>query len=531
MKRPAMAALGVTWAILAVVFGLCLSRNDGAFVYAVDDAYIHLAIAKNLARYGVYGVTPHETAMASSSIAWPWLLAGIRKLTGAGELVPLLLNVAAASALVLVVARSLAAMALAGTRLFAATILVVLLVPVCPLVFVGMEHTLHVLLVLLLVHEIVREDRSPSSGARLLVLASLALAATSVRYETIFVLAAVAFVQLCRDGRRAVGPLLACAAGSAVPVVLQGLWSRAHGGWFFPTSVLLKRTPLDPGTLHAILYQRLVENPHLLGVLVLLSLAYVRRRDAWIAIAFLTAILHTAFAQIGWFYRYEAYFLTLALVPLAAVGVRWLASFASLLRKERLLLVPLLLGTLPLTVRGLGSLRATPIASGNIRDQQATVASFLRETALLGSPPFAPPGQPLSVAVNDVGAVAYLTDAKLTDLMGLASPKVARMKRLRIDHGLDRAQLESLARDDGFTMAIVYEDWFAGAIPPAWRAVERWKIKDNRVCAKDTVTFYAMQESTAAALRDRLDGFARNGRLPARVERQRTPTSPVVVEE
>jgi hypothetical protein len=510
MKRPAMAALGFTWAVLAVVLGLCLLRNDGAFVYAVDDAYIHLAIAKNLAVHGVYGVTPHETAMASSSIAWPWLLAAIREVSGAGELVPLVLNAVAASALVLFVARALAARALDGTPLFAATVLVVLLVPVCPLVFVGMEHTLHVVLVLVLVGEIVRQDVGPPSKTRLLVLAVLALAATAVRYETSFVLGAIAVVLLRRDGRRAVLPLVACAAGAAVPVLVQGMWSRAHGGWFFPTSVLLKRTPLDPGTLHAIFYQRLVENPHLLGVLVLLALAYARQRDVWIAIAFLTAILHTAFAQLGWFYRYEAYFLTLALVPLAAIGVPLVASLA---RKERLLLVPLILGTLPLTVRGLGSLRATPMASGNIRDQQVTVASFLRDTSTAIEPP--------RVAVNDVGAIAYLTDAKLTDLMGLATPKVARMKSLRIDRGLDRAQLEALETEDRFTMAIVYDDWFAGAIPPEWRAVERWKIKDNRVCAKDTVTFYATHASTAGALRDGLDTFVRHGRLPLRVERQR----------
>ena len=513
MKRPAMAALGVTWAMLAVVFGLCLARNEGAFVYAVDDAYIHLAIAKNLALHGVYGVTPYETAMASSSIAWPWLLAGIRKLTGAGELVPLALNVLAASALVLLVARSLAAMALGGTRLFVATMLVVLLVPVCPLVFVGMEHTLHVVLVLLLVHELVREETSPTP-TRLLTLGALALAAAAVRYETAFVLVAAGLVLLFRDGRRASLPLLACAVGAAIPIALQGMWSRAHGGWFFPTSVLLKRTAVDPGTLHAIVYQRLVENPHLLGVLVLLALAYVRRKDTWIAIAFVTALLHTAFAQLGWFYRYEAYFLALALVPLAAAGVRWLGALG---RKERMLLVPLVLGTLPLTVRGLGSLRATPMASGNIRDQQVTVASFLRGTS--------PPGEPTRVAVNDVGAVAYLTDARLTDLMGLATPKVARMKTLRIDHGLDRAQLEALAQDDGFTLAIVYADWFTGVIPPAWRAVERWKIRDNRVCAKDTVTFYATQASAADVLRERLDAFARNGRLPARVERERLERS------
>jgi hypothetical protein len=35
-----------------------LRQTNGHFVYSLDDPYIHLAVAKNLARHGVWGVAP-----------------------------------------------------------------------------------------------------------------------------------------------------------------------------------------------------------------------------------------------------------------------------------------------------------------------------------------------------------------------------------------------------------------------------------------------------------------------------------------
>jgi hypothetical protein len=44
------------------------------FSYALDDAYIHLALAQNIA-HGTYGINPGETTSPSSSVIWPFLLA------------------------------------------------------------------------------------------------------------------------------------------------------------------------------------------------------------------------------------------------------------------------------------------------------------------------------------------------------------------------------------------------------------------------------------------------------------------------
>ena len=55
-------------ALIAEVF-----VKTGHFVYPLDDAYIHLALAEQLA-HGQYGTNPGEFSSPSSSLLWPFLL-------------------------------------------------------------------------------------------------------------------------------------------------------------------------------------------------------------------------------------------------------------------------------------------------------------------------------------------------------------------------------------------------------------------------------------------------------------------------
>ena len=360
--RSVFAPLGVLWALLGAIYVACLTRTGGTFTYAVDDAYIHLAIAKNMADHGVYGVTPYEFNAASSSIAWPPLLAGIRRVFGPGELAPLVLNVASASALVAVAGHALQREG-AGKRLvFAMCLSIVLFVPLVPLVFVGMEHTLHALLVLLLAIEGARTLSGDSP--RPLALALLAAAAVSVRYESLFVLAPlVGFLALRRKWGLALGIL---AAGCA-PMIAEGAFSLGHGAFFFPTSVLLKRADVELSTTPLVVYRKLVENPHVLVLLALLGAAFgvrARRVDPWekrqvlLALGAMTMLLQVIFAQLGWMYRYEAYAMALGIFAL------WIAYWDRL-RELRPLALGLAVATLPIVGRGLGAIKTTVLASGN----------------------------------------------------------------------------------------------------------------------------------------------------------------------
>src|SRR5688500_1729549 len=60
--------------LTAIELVVILLLNEGQFVYTLDDPYIHLALAENIAR-GHYGVNHSEYSAPSSSILWPFLLA------------------------------------------------------------------------------------------------------------------------------------------------------------------------------------------------------------------------------------------------------------------------------------------------------------------------------------------------------------------------------------------------------------------------------------------------------------------------
>src|SRR5258708_2928117 len=79
-----------------------LNHNQGVFSYPLDDSYIHLAVAKNLAQSGVWGISGHEFASAASSILFPLLLAVIFKIFGVYTILPFVINFCAAIIFIIV---------------------------------------------------------------------------------------------------------------------------------------------------------------------------------------------------------------------------------------------------------------------------------------------------------------------------------------------------------------------------------------------------------------------------------------------
>jgi len=87
----------LAWAIgTAAVIGASIVACGGVLIYAIDDPYIHLAIAENILR-GTYGVNLSESSSGSSSIVYPLLMA-IFEGAGAGRWGPLFVNLAAMAA-------------------------------------------------------------------------------------------------------------------------------------------------------------------------------------------------------------------------------------------------------------------------------------------------------------------------------------------------------------------------------------------------------------------------------------------------
>jgi hypothetical protein len=154
-------------------------------------------------------------------------------------------------------------------------------------------------------------------------------------------------------------------------------------------------------------------------------------------------------------------------------------------------------------VRGVRGTFEVPRAARDIYQQQIQTARFVSQYY---------DGQ--SIALNDIGAVAFFTNARCLDLVGLASRDVLALK---LRGRLDSRAIEQLGREHGVRLAIVYERWFSGrtALPPSWTIVGRWKIPERLVSADDTVAICAVGDGEQTSLRDHLRAFAPS--LPAGV--------------
>src|SRR4051794_15575749 len=204
------------WPFVAVAIGFLaahaaltaamIGATGGHLVYPLDDTYIQMAIAKNLAAHAVWGVTRFEFAGAGSSPLWPLLLAGLDRVTGLGARLPLAANVGAG---LLVIAAGYAVLrrhisSQAGQA--AALGLVVIAAPLPALALIGMEHTLQCAAALATTAAGAAWCGAPRAGGRRLGIAVALLGATLVasRYEgATVVLALVVVIGVMRGWRPA----------------------------------------------------------------------------------------------------------------------------------------------------------------------------------------------------------------------------------------------------------------------------------------------------------------------------------------
>jgi hypothetical protein len=508
---PLLAA-GALLVLMVWNLGELVVELTGQFVYALDDPYIHMAMARNLAEHGVWGVTRHGFTSSSSSPLWTLLLAADYALQGANEAAPLWLNLLAALGLLALAWRVLEVAGLRPGESLLVLAAVVLLTPLPSLVLIGMEHTLHALLSLAflacLSGLVLRRWQVPA-----LAICGALLAVS--RYEGAFLaLVGCGVLVLQRRPRAA----LAVAASAFAPLVLFGVLSLAKGWNFVPNSVLLKSLG-ESGTLQAQLahfvtkgFQGLSSSAHLLlllllalGLLLLLQHADRLPREGerdWSASSLVGAyacciLPHLQLARSGSLSRYEAYLVACGVVVLAAVLARlrerW-GPMLSQLRSSALVVAMAAVVLLPLGARGASILLQTAQASRNIHEQQHQMALFLAR--------YYPGG---SVALNDIGWPSWAVDMHLLDLWGLASMEVATARRAN-RYGPE--ELHRLVDAHGVQVVIVYEHWFRGRIPPQWTKVAQWTLPNNVAVGGPTVSFFAPRPEQAEVLERQVREFS-----------------------
>jgi len=533
---PLLAALGWLWSAVAIVLAFSLRNNQGHLIYALDDPYIHMAMAKNFAQHGVWGVTRYEFSSSSSSPLWTLLISTAYLLFQVNDLAPFVLNFILSALAVGVVYVLLKGEHFDPPLTFISLVLVAFLTPLPALIFTGVEHILHTILVLLFVPAAANilsdgPGAAPTAGLRgsgqsnrwpsKILLLACALFLPLTRYESLFLLGMASLLFLFR---KRVVEALALGATGLLPVIAYG-WLSVSQGWFWlPNSVLLKgdAPTLSLAGIGKFVFhfgEKLTQNPH---ILILLSLALIvfilgskRNKDFWqrknvlLALFCSATLLHLLFASTGWFYRYEAYLVALGLLVIP-IGAResWPEKFSfvwdrGLIPRYGATVLLVLVVSLPLVGRGLVSFFRIPQATHNIYEQQYQMGLFLKN--------FYPNK---SIAANDIGAINYLADVHCLDLMGLANREVAQLKRAG---AYDTQPISNLAQQRGVEVAIVYDRWFEGptGLPSQWVKVGEWTIPHNVVCAEETVAFYAVAPSEADHLIENLRAFS--PRLPSDV--------------
>ncbi len=523
MRRhwPLAAALGVFWAT-TVTLALAIRVRTGDFTYVVDDAYIHMAVARNLAQHGTWGVTPDVFASTSSSPLWTVILA-TAFLPGVAELTPLILALLSGSGLLVILHVSWLRVIphdeplWSNRRLAEAGLLVavVFLAPMASVALTGMEHLLHAALAVAFVGLVAAQlarPRLPWSHPLSWLPVAIAPLAMMARYETMFLVGWAGLLLLIR--RR---PVRAAVLGVAafLPVALYAAWSMSKGWFWAPSPILLKANEssinalFDPVVFVVSFYVKAIATPTRvvpLVILVLLTLALRQRRHPWweprqtAMVMFAgAALMHVQFARLGTIFRYDAYLVILAIWVLGLVALR--LREAPNRRAVFAVAVAALILAAPSIERAAIGHPATVVAGGNIHDQQVQMAHFIN----------AYDGE-ATVAINDIGAVAFFTDATILDTVGLATLDVAQARRAGT---FDTQWLEDYADQHAVDFAIIYPQWLEpyGGVPSSWTHVGSWTVKDNIIASFDTVHFYAIRDSPTD-LRTALEAFP----LPANVE-------------
>ena len=506
MNRARSLILFASAVYLLVCFAILLSilqKTGGHFVYALDDPYIHLALAENLA-HGHYGINPTEFSSPSSSILWPFLLipfAGTRLHVWLPLVWNLLFGTAAAALIGSAVGRwpmNHAEPAKTAWIRQAATAVTLLFIANLPgLTFLGMEHVLQILLAIacaLGIAEVLEGRPIPKWSL------AAAIIAPSVRYEDLALTLAVCLVLLFTGERK---KSLATGFLSLIPPAIFSaiLWSRSHA--LLPMSVLVKGGAYNQATerssalklLGDNLYADLTQSPRYL--ILALFVAFIAlaiqaktlpRRTVFLASA-LVAALQLTVGRFGWFHRYEVYALIfLVLILLQVVAETRQPRFAFYLLALSAFAFPYIQGTIE-----------TSSSAFQVYAQQYQMHRFV--TQFYSG----------DYAVNDLGLTSFerRPNAYVLDVYGLASAEAATQPDKSAEW------LAAIVARHHVPLAMLYEEWFD--IPPAWTPLARICLSDQPIAvAEQCVNFYSTVPSADATLKTDLTRFAET--LPKGIE-------------
>jgi len=495
-----------------------LQSTHGVFSYPLDDTYIHLAIARNIAFYQVWGISPQGFSSASSSVLYPLLLAGTLKVFGTHTVIPFIINLLAGTAFLVILHKWLVRQQLTPVAQLCILLLVILVTPLMAIVMCGMEHMLQVLFCFLFITRFAEELANKVTSAPQKVAFSWQVymygaLVTATRYEGI-VLVGLACAFVFFEDRILVALKLFVLA--LLPVFIFGAYAQYHGSYAIPNSVLIK-SGAPPLTFDGLfnfftndLYNKLslsvvgfstTATQRILLILVFSCLLCWRAMQEAIKYRYMLMLL--ALATVFYlvltgrtrFPRYEAYLIANGTIVTGVMLFRYAKEAISVLfvQAKWLLLLAGFILVIPILLRTKDALTLLFPASINIYQQQYQMGLFL------GKYYYNTP-----IAFNDIGAASYFTRAHNVDLWGLGNLEVTRS----IKEGYYSGDfLQQLTKKDSVRIAVVFERAFPPDLYQHWKKIGSWQLTYNVICADDSISFFAVRPQEAPVLRANLQAY------------------------
>ncbi len=498
---PVAIASLILLIVTLTMLRLSLSRTDGHLVYPLDDTYIHLSLAKNFTLHGDWGLSPGQFDPSSSSPLYILLLTLTFFVVGVKGWVPLALGILAGFAILYTVHRITRTESSSEMVRRVSLFGMIILVPLPFLMLLGMEHLFQVLIDVLFIYLLTKNKFFRSNSTLWLII--LAAMTTGIRYEGLFLIG-VACLWLIWQNKWNLA--LAILLAGLLPVCIFGWVSTSNGASFFPISILAKGHLPHFAYPDVLIWLRqglwvLIEDIFMLSLLIFLGGLMVahflakQTRSPGFGVSLITAVtllIHVVFAQVGGI-RYEAYLFGLAVLAGLISPFPILARIQFTRPKGSFAVIVCML-LLPMLVRSGFFMYHYPLAVQNIYQQQYQMARFVQL--------YYPQS---SVVANDIGAITFFSEIKLTDLAFIGDWEAFNAEK---NGHMNAAWVESTANRRGAQIAIVYDQWVKPIIPDTWTRVATWTIPDNFICGEPTVSFYSIDPEDGIMLQQQIRDFS-----------------------
>lgn len=441
-----------------------LIAND--FVYAIDDPYIHLAVAKNLYFNNIWGAVWGQFSGTSSSILFTllnWFLY-ILLPNSISEYFPLILNMIAANLLLNFLIHFGEEFNFSKSLHIVFFLILLIYLPLLANILNGMEHLWHILFLGYYLLFLIRILQGNENSILLFYITTFLL--TSARYEGLFIVAS-GFLILSLNKKYKVATLQLFVA--LLPITIYGLYSITQGGYFLPNTLLAKGKSLEIGiSAFPILLDRffsvLVVKKQIIPsiIIIIFSLYYfIKSKNRLyfhitIFIGFIF-IQHIVFADFGWFFRYEAYLIFTSGLLLLFV----LNDLQQNNKLGKLVIILTLLLSLPLIYRFIISIERTNLSGKYHKDVHIAYAEFVDKNFNSNE----------MIMAGDIGTLCFFLRNPLLDVNGLATSEITEAIR----NGYQSSNfLDSVAAANKVDVAILYKTWEGNLLSNKWKLIGYW---------------------------------------------------------